>query len=48
MTYTEVTSSNVREMSHVMNKENHSPDKERDKPPPSQNLTNPEKSLGIA
>ena len=37
-------------MSHVMNKGNRSPDKERDKPPPpSENPTNPQKSpLGIA
>ena len=31
-------------MSHVMNKDNRLPDKERDKPPPSpQNTTNPPK-----
>ena len=40
-----VTSSNINEVSHIMNKENRLPDKERDKPPPlSQNLTNPQKS----
>ena len=45
LTNTEVTSSNINEMSHIMNKENGPPDKERDKPPPlSQNLTNPQKS----
>ena len=32
-------------MSHIMNKENRPPDKERDiPPPPSQNPTNPPKS----
>ena len=32
-------------MNHIINKENRSPDKERDKPqPPSQNPTNPQKS----
>ena len=42
---TEVTSSDIKEMSHVMNKENRPPDKERDKPPPpSRNPTNPQKS----
>ena len=41
MTNTEVASSNINEMSHVMNKENRPPDKEREKPPPpSQNPTN--------
>ena len=45
LTNTEVTSSNINEMSHVMNKENRPPDKERDKPPaPSQNSTNHRKS----
>ena len=40
-----VTSSNINEVSHIMNKENRPPDKERDKPPPpSQNPTNPQKS----
>ena len=39
---TEVTTPNIREMSH---KGNRPPDKERDKPPPpSQNPTNPQKS----
>ena len=42
---TEATSSNINEMSHVMNKDNQPPDKERNKPPPpSQNPTNPPKS----
>ena len=42
---TEVTFLNINEMSHVMNKGNRPPDKERDKPPPpSQNPTNPQKS----
>ena len=42
---TEVTSSDINEMSHVMNKGNRPPNKERDKPPPpSQNPTNPPKS----
>ena len=45
LTNTEITSSNINEMSHIINKENGPPDKERDKPPPlSQNLTNPQKS----
>ena len=45
LTNTEITSSDINEMSHVMNKENRPPDKERDKPsPPSQNPTNPQKS----
>ena len=45
LTNTQVTSPNINEMSHVMNKENRSPVKERDKPPPpSQNPTNPPKS----
>ena len=45
MTNIEVTSSNINEISHIMNKENRPSDKERDKPPlPSQNPTNPEKS----
>ena len=45
LTNTEVTSSNINEMSHVMNKDNRPPDKERDKPPPpSQSPTNPQKS----
>ena len=36
-----VTSSNINEVSHTMNKENRPPDTERDKPPrPSQNSTN--------
>ena len=40
---TGVTSSNINEMSHIMNKENRPPDKERDKsPPPSQNPGNPQ------
>ena len=39
------TFSNINEVSHIMNKENRAPDKERDKPPPrSQNSTNPQKS----
>ena len=42
---TGVTSSNINEESHIMNKENRPPDKERDKQPPlSQNPTNPQKS----
>ena len=42
---TGVTSSNINEMSHIINKENQPPDKERDKPqPPSQNPTNLQKS----
>ena len=45
LTNTDVTSSNIIEMSHVMNKENRPPDKERDKPtPPSQNSANLQKS----
>ena len=45
LTNTEVTSSNINEMSHVMNKENRLSDKERDKPPPlSQNPNNLQKS----
>ena len=47
LTSTEVTSSNINEMSHVMNKENgvNLPDKERNKPqPPFQNPTKPQKS----
>ena len=45
LTNTEVTSSNKNETSHVMNKENRPPDKERDKPPPpSQTPTNSQKS----
>ena len=45
LTNTEITSSNINEMSHVMNKENRPPDKERHKPPsPSQNPTIPQKS----
>ena len=44
-TNTGVTSSNIDEVSHIMNKENRPHDKERDKsPPPSQNSTNPQKS----
>ena len=39
---TGVTSSNINEASRIMNKENRTPHKERDKPPPpSQNPTNP-------
>ena len=55
LTNTKVTSSNINEMSHVMNMENQPTHKERDRPPPpSQNLTtsqNPNhhcSSLGIA
>ena len=45
LTNTGVTSSNINEVSHIINKENRPPDKERDKPPPpSQNPTNPQKS----
>ena len=46
LTNTGVTSSNTNtKVSHIMNKENWPPDKERDKPqPPSQNSTNPQKS----
>ena len=45
LTNTGVTSSNINEMSHIMNTENQPPDKERDKPPlPSQNPSNPSKS----
>ena len=45
LTNTEATSSNINDMSHVMNKENRPPNKERYKPPPpSQNPTNPRKS----
>ena len=45
LTNTGVTSSNINELSHIINKENRPPDKERDKPPPpSQNPTNPQKS----
>ena len=45
LTNTGVTSSNIDEVSHIMNKENRPHDKERDKPPPpSQNSTNPQKS----
>ena len=41
MTNIEVTSSNINEISHIMNKKNRPSDKERDKPPlPSQNPTN--------
>ena len=54
-TNTGVTSSNINEVSHLMNKENRPPDKKRDKAaPPSQNPTNPKNlkhqcsSLGIA
>ena len=44
-TNTGVTSSNINEVSHIMNNENRSPEKEGDKPPPiSQNSTNPQKS----
>ena len=42
---TEITSSNINEMSYVLNEENQFPDKKRDKPPPpSQNPTNLHKS----
>ena len=45
LTNTEVTSPNINEISHVMNKKNRPPVKERDEPPPpSQNPTNPQKS----
>ena len=45
LTNTGVTSSNINEVSHIMNKENWPPDKESDKPPPPfQNPTNPQKS----
>ena len=48
LTNTEVTSSNINKMRHVVNKENPPPDKERDNsPPPSQNPTNPPKSVFI-
>ena len=48
LTNTEVTSSNINKMRHVVNKENPPPDKERDNsPPPSQNPTNPPKSMFI-
>ena len=41
LTNTGFISLNINEMSHIMNKENRLPDKERDKPPPpSQNPTN--------
>ena len=55
LTNTGVTSSNMNEVSHILNKENRPLDKERDKlPPPCQNSTNPKNlkhqcsSLGIA
>ena len=45
---TGVTSSNINEVSHIINKENRPPDKERDKPPrTSQNPTNPQKSKTV-
>ena len=45
---TDVTSSNINEMSHIMSKESRPPDKERDKPPPpSQNPTNSQKSKTV-
>ena len=45
LTNTEVTFSNINEMSHVMSKENRPPEKERDEsPPPSQNSSNSQKS----
>ena len=45
LTNTEVTSSNINEMSHVINKENWGTDKEKDKPSTlSQNPANPPKS----
>ena len=46
MQHTEVKSSNINEMSHVMSNENRHPDKLRDKPPPpSQKPSNPLKSI---
>ena len=44
VTNTEVTFSNINKISHVMNKDNRSSYKERDKlPPTSQNPTKPKK-----
>ena len=55
LTNTEVTSSDINEMNHVMNKGNRPPNKERDKPPPpsqtqltTKNLKRQCSSVGIA